>query len=160
MECNDGSRTLIRYKLRIEFRDLSLMTDILTPPQRSQRMSLIRSKNTRLERQVRRLIHSMGFRYRLHRSDLPGKPDLVFEWRKKVIFVHGCFFHRHKGCPLARLPKSRTEYWIPKLEGNAKRDARNAAALRSLGWRIMLVWECQLRNERVLASRAQRFLKS
>jgi DNA mismatch endonuclease, patch repair protein len=134
------------------------MTDILTPTQRSQRMSLIRGKNTRLERRVRTLIHSMGFRYRLHRYDLPGKPDLVFARQKKVIFVHGCFFHRHKGCSLARLPKSRTEYWIPKLEGNAKRDARNAAVLKSLGWQIMLVWECQIKNEHVLGLRVQKFL--
>lgn len=136
------------------------MVDTLTPAQRSLRMSLIRSKNTKVERRVCKLINAMGYRYQSHKRDLPGKPDLVFARRKKIIFIHGCFFHRHNDCSLARLPKSRKNYWIPKLAGNVKRDVRNVTALRSLGWKVLSVWECQLKNEQALASRVRRFLKT
>ena len=97
---------------------------------------------------VRRLIHALGYRYRLHRKGLPGRPDLAFGPRKKVIFVHGCFWHRHPdpACPLARLPKSRLEFWLPKLEGNRARDIRNLERLEQAGWRALTVWECQLRD--------------
>lgn len=132
--------------------------DTLNPPQRSARMALVRGKNTKPELLVRRLVHGLGYRYRLHRRDLPGTPDLVFPGRGKIIFVHGCFWHRHKGCVLARLPKSRGEFWVPKLEGNAARDAHNICALRRLGWGVMTIWECQLRDTARLARRIRRFL--
>jgi len=106
--------------------------DTLTPAERSTRMALVRAKDTKPELLVRRLVHGMGYRYRLHRRDLPGKPDLVFPSRGKVIFVHGCFWHRHARCALARLPKSRGDFWLPKLTANAQCDSRNARA--SAAW--------------------------
>jgi DNA mismatch endonuclease, patch repair protein len=128
--------------------------------ERSRQMSLIRAKDTKPEMIVRRLIHSLGYRYRLHRKDLPGTPDLVFPNRKAVIFVHGCFWHRHDDptCKLARLPKSRLDFWIPKLERNVERDKNNAAALRELGWRVLTIWECQLKNRTDLQVRIREFL--
>jgi DNA mismatch endonuclease (patch repair protein) len=107
---------------------------------------------------VRHLVHGLGYRYRLHRRDLPGTPDLVFPSRGKVLFVHGCFWHRHKNCALARMPKSRNAFWLPKLEGNAARDARDAAKLRRMGWGVMTIWECQLRDSARLVNRIRRFL--
>lgn len=132
--------------------------DTLIPQERSARMALIRAKDTKPELLVRRLVHGMGYRYRLHRRDLPGTPDLVFPSRSKVIFIHGCFWHRHAGCVLARLPKSRGEFWLPKLTANAKRDARNVRALRRLGWSILTIWECQLGDTATLVKRIRRFL--
>lgn len=132
--------------------------DTLDGQQRSARMSLVRAKNTKPELLVRRLVHGLGYRYRLHRRTLPGTPDLVFPGRDKVIFVHGCFWHRHRGCELARMPKSRLEFWVPKLEGNAQRDARDVRALRRLGWSVMTIWECQLRDMTRLENRIRRFL--
>jgi DNA mismatch endonuclease (patch repair protein) len=132
--------------------------DTLDGQQRSARMSLVRAKNTKPELLVRRLVHGLGYRYRLHRRALPGTPDLVFPGRDKVIFVHGCFWHRHRGCALARMPKSRLEFWVPKLEGNAERDARDVRALRRLGWGVMTIWECQLRDMTRLENRIRRFL--
>jgi DNA mismatch endonuclease (patch repair protein) len=108
--------------------------DTLSRKERSQRMSLIRNRDTKPELLVRRLVHGSGYRYRLHRTDLPGKPDLVFPGRKKVIFVHGCFWHRHPKCSLARLPKSRLSFWLPKLTENRRRDLKNLRSLRRL-WR-------------------------
>lgn len=135
------------------------MTDTLTPEQRSIRMSLVRGKGTTPEMQVRRLVHRLGYRYRLHGSKLPGKPDLVFASRRKVIFVHGCYWHRHDdpNCKLARLPKSRLDFWLPKLEGNAARDLRNLAVLRSLGWDALIIWECQA-DDSFLEARIRAFL--
>ena len=132
--------------------------DTLNPQQRSARMALVRSKDTKPELFVRRLVHGLGYRYRLHRRDLPGMPDLVLSGRGKVILVHGCFWHRHKDCALARLPRSRENFWLPKLEGNAARDARNLGALRRLGWGVMTIWECQLRDVPRLVNRIGRFL--
>jgi len=122
------------------------MTDTLTPSERSARMALVRNKDTKPELKVRRLIHRMGYRYRLHRHALPGKPDLVFRGRRAVIFVHGCFWHRHPdpACKLARMPKSKADFWEPKLRSNAARDARNRDLLLSAGWRVLELWECQL----------------
>ena len=119
-------------------------------------MSRVRSKGTRLELKVRRLIHSMGYRYRLHRKDLPGRPDMVFPGRKKIIFVHGCFWHRHEAC--GRLPKSRLDFWIPKLEANRQRDIRNQQILREMGWGVLEVWECQVRDVAALEKRVREFL--
>lgn len=132
--------------------------DTLTPAQRSERMARIRGRDTKPELIVRRLLHSRGFRYRLHDRKLPGTPDLVFPRRKKVIFVHGCFWHRHQGCSLARMPKSRLDFWAPKLEGNQARDKLKLAALTEQGWDAIIVWECELRDLDALASKLDRFL--
>ena len=140
---------------------ISAMADTLTPKERSERMSRVRGADTKPEMLVRRLVYGMGYRYRLHRRDLPGAPDLVFSGRRKVIFVHGCFWHRHPDprCPLARLPKSRLDFWRPKLEGNRKRDVRNEKKLKDIGWEVMVVWECQLRNDQALRRSIRKFLQ-
>ena len=134
--------------------------DTLTHKQRSERMSKVRGVDTKPEILVRRLIHGMGYRYRLHVKSLPGRPDLVFPSRQKVVFVHGCFWHRHPDplCALARLPKSRLNFWRTKLEGNRVRDSRIEAKLRRLGWKVMVIWECQVNSRPRLVKRIQRFL--
>ena len=136
--------------------------DTLTPEQRSERMSRVKGKGSQAERQVRSLAHRMGYRFRLHGAKLPGKPDLVFPGRSKVIFVHGCFWHRHPDpdCRLARLPKSRHEFWVPKLEGNRQRDLRNEVALAALGWESLVLWECELRQGTSLENKIRTFLDS
>lgn len=134
------------------------MTDTLSPDQRSERMGRIRAKGSKPEMKVRRLVHAMGYRYRLHRSDLPGKPDLVFSGRRKVIFVHGCFWHRHD-CHLGRLPKSRLDFWLPKLEANSRRDEEVGARLSALGWRYLVVWECEVGHDLDLGERIKNFLE-
>ena len=138
------------------------MIDTLSSHERSERMKLVGGKNTKPELLVRSIVHSMGFRYRLHRRDLPGHPDLVFARLGKLIFVHGCFWHRHQSsrCRLARLPKSRLDFWLPKLESNRIRDDKNERALRALGWKIPVVWECQLGNIEQLKNKLRRFLGS
>lgn len=118
--------------------------DTLTPIERSERMSRVRGKDSNPEMKLRRLIHAMGYRYRLHVNKLPGKPDLVFPSRRAVIFMHGCFWHRHTGCKLARMPKSRIDFWRVKLESNRVRDQRHQQQLLELGWDVLVVWECQL----------------
>lgn len=134
--------------------------DILTPEQRSKLMSRVRGRDTKPEMLVRRLAHGMGYRHRLHRRDLPGSPDLVFPSRQKVIFVHGCFWHRHldPDCKLARLPKSKLDFWGPKLETNRERDERNLALLAELGWDVLIIWECQTKNREELQTRIGEFL--
>ena len=132
--------------------------DNLSLPERSEIMARVRSKNSRPELVVRKLVFSLGYRYRLHAKDLPGHPDLVFRKRRKVIFVHGCFWHRHAACALARLPKSRLDFWEPKLEGNKQRDQRNRRALNSEGWKVLTIWECQLKKTERLESTVRRFL--
>ncbi|MCY1282346.1 Very short patch repair protein [compost metagenome] len=134
------------------------MVDTISADERSHIMSLVKGKNTRPEMLVRRMVHNAGFRYRLHDAKLPGKPDLVFSRKRKVIFVHGCFWHRHEGCPLARTPKSNQKYWLAKLEGNKARDETNLRKLRDAGWQILVVWECELRDLNLLALRLQSFL--
>jgi DNA mismatch endonuclease, patch repair protein len=116
--------------------------DRLDPGRRSENMRRIRPRDTGPEMLVRKLIHGMGFRYRLHRRDLPGKPDIVLPAKKKVIFVNGCFWHRHPGCQYAYVPKSRVQFWTSKLEGNRQRDIRNAELLNQMGWHVLTVWEC------------------
>lgn len=111
-----------------------------------------------MEMVVRRLVHGLGFRYRLHNADLPGKPDLVFRSRKKVIFVHGCFWHRHANCKLARLPKSKLDFWLPKLQTNKERDKRNQKALTKMEWNYLVVWECELNDLKSLKKRIITFL--
>ncbi len=120
-------------------------------------MARVRGRDTAAEWTVRRLVYRLGYRYRLHARDLPGRPDLVFRGRRKVIFVHGCFWHRHD-CHLARLPKSNLEFWIPKLAANRDRDHANLAALEGRGWRVLVVWECELRDTNMLATRIADFL--
>lgn len=131
--------------------------DTLSPEQRSERMSRVRAKDSKPEMVVRRAAHAMGYRYRLHRNDLPGKPDLVFPAKKKVVFVHGCFWHRHD-CKLGRLPKSNLDFWLPKLQKNRQRDLANQAALNALGWEALIVWECEIGDEGALRARLGDFL--
>jgi DNA mismatch endonuclease (patch repair protein) len=123
-------------------------------------MARVRGKNTRPEMVVRRLVHAMGYRYRLHDRRLPGQPDLVFPRLKRVIQVHGCFWHRHPRCALARLPKSRADFWLPKLKGNRARDLKNARKLRRLGWDQLIVWECQLADRKTLRTMLGRYLSA
>lgn len=134
--------------------------DPLSTDERSERMYRVRGKNTGPELAVRCLIHALGYRFRLHRRDLPGTPDLVFPGRRKAIFVHGCFWHRHPdpACKLARMPKSRQEFWGPKLEGNRARDLAKEAALRAQGWEVLTVWECELRDLASLRNKIGTFL--
>ncbi len=120
--------------------------DTLNPDERSERMRRIRAKDTSPEMVVRGFVHALGFRYRLHDKNLPGCPDLVFPSRRKVIFVHGCFWHRHNRCSFARLPKSRLDFWLPKLEGNRRRDVIKLRQLSRLGWKWLVIWECELRD--------------
>ncbi len=132
--------------------------DSLTPAQRSMNMSRIRSKDTKPEMLVRRLLHGLGYRYRLHRRDLPGVPDLVFPARRRMIFIQGCFWHQHKGCADGRIPKSRIDYWKPKLLRNVARDRENISKLRRDGWRVMNLWECDVSKVENLRGRLARFL--
>lgn len=127
---------------------------------RSWTMSRVKGKNTSPEMAVRRIVRSLGFGYRLHEKDLPGKPDLVFRGRRKAIFVHGCFWHRHPdpACKLARLPKSNLEFWQAKLTSNYERDKRNEVALRNKGWKTLNVWECQIRDTEILSRTLAEFL--
>ena len=134
------------------------MADTISADERSLIMSLVKSKNTRPEMLVRLLVHGAGFRYRLHDAKLPGKPDLVFSRKRKVIFVHGCFWHRHEGCALARTPKSNQEFWLAKLEGNKARDEINLRKLHEAGWDTLVVWECELRDLGTLTQRLRSFL--
>jgi DNA mismatch endonuclease (patch repair protein) len=124
---------------------------------RSANMRAIRSKDMLPELAVRRLVHGLGYRCRLHRRDLPGTPDLVFVSRRKVIFVHGCFWHAH-GCKSAHIPKSNQAYWAPKLERNRARDVEHLKALRADGWGYLVLWECQLKEMRRVRQRLSKFL--
>ncbi len=120
-------------------------------PARSAQMAKVRGRDTKPEMRVRRALHAAGVRYRLHAKDLPGRPDIVLRSRRLAIFVHGCFWHRHAdpSCKLARLPKSRLDFWMPKLEANRARDQLKEAALRDLGWTVLIMWECELKNEAI-----------
>ena len=122
------------------------MTDVFTPEQRSAVMARVKGRNTGPELAVRRLLWRAGFRYRLHRRDLPGSPDLAFIGRKLAVFVHGCFWHRHAGCRAASIPATRAEFWAEKFAANVARDARVQAALRAAGWTVHVVWECETRR--------------
>jgi DNA mismatch endonuclease (patch repair protein) len=121
-------------------------------------MSRIRSFDTRPEMQIRRLLHGLGYRYVLHRRDLPGVPDLVFPSRRKIVFIQGCFWHQHTGCIDGRIPKSRISYWKPKLHRNVERDRLNASKLRRAGWKVMSVWECDAAKPDTVRKRLTRFL--
>jgi len=132
--------------------------DTVSPQRRSEIMACVRSKDTAPELVVRRLVHGMGYRFRLHRKDLPGCPDLVFRSRGKVIFVHGCFWHQHRGCSRARTPSTNRQYWIAKIERNRSRDMTVGRQLRAAGWGVMVIWECELSDVKRLAKRAKAFL--
>jgi DNA mismatch endonuclease (patch repair protein) len=132
--------------------------DTLSPERRSANMSRIRSQDTSPEMIVRRLVHGMGYSYRLHVEKLPGRPDLVFSRLKRIIEVRGCFWHRHNGCIDSHIPKTRREYWEPKLERNQRRDVENGRKLKELGWRLCVVWECEARDIGRLRRRLTRFL--
>ena len=127
-----------------------MCTDRVTPEHRSKIMSMIKGKNTQPEMVVRSVCHEMGLRYRLHRKDLPGKPDLVFPKHRLCIFVHGCFWHRHPDCKYAYTPKSRLDFWLPKLAKNVERDADALQALHTQGWRVAIIWECHTKNREIL----------
>jgi DNA mismatch endonuclease (patch repair protein) len=125
---------------------------------RSANMRAIRSKGMKPELLVRSLVHRLGYRFRLHGKGLPGKPDLVFASRRKVVFVHGCFWHAHS-CGAAHIPKSNRNYWIPKLQRNTTRDAKNVENLAQSGWRVLIIWECETKDEAALAKRLRAFLE-
>lgn len=134
--------------------------DNLTPELRSRHMRGVRREHTKPELIVRRIAHSLGFRFRLHRKDLPGSPDLVFPRPHKVIFVHGCFWHGHNGCRYATVPKTRTEWWLAKVAKNQERDALAIARLSELGWEAEVIWECETRKPVGLPERIRNFLKN
>ncbi len=135
------------------------MADVLTPEQRSRCMAAIKGRNTKPELAVRRMVHAMGYRFRLHRKDLPGKPDLVFPRLGKVIFVHGCFWHMHT-CRYGKVkPKTNAAFWQAKREGNRARDRRHVRDLRREGWEVLTVWECQLRDPEKLERKLRTFLR-
>ena len=130
--------------------------DFLSPLERSERMSRIRSSNTSPELALRRAMHALGFRFRLHRKDLPGRPDIVLPRYRTAIFVHGCFWHRHDGCKVASTPKSNTEFWIKKFDRNVARDVKSQETLEAQGWRVIVVWECELGSARKATDAALR----
>jgi DNA mismatch endonuclease (patch repair protein) len=133
------------------------LTDNRSPSQRRQIMQSVRTKNTGPEIALRSLIHKMGYRFRLHRKDLPGTPDIVFPGRKKIILVHGCYWHGHN-CSKGRLPKTKLEYWEPKIARNRKRDEENSTNLKNLGWDVLTVWQCELKDPGLLIERLTEFL--
>ncbi|WP_226477455.1 very short patch repair endonuclease [Pseudomonas sp. MWU16-30323] len=135
-----------------------MSADVVTPEQRSRNMSKIKGKNTKPEMTVRSMCHELGFRYRLHRKDLPGTPDLVFPKHRLCLFVHGCFWHRHPGCKYAYTPKSRLDFWLPKLAKNVERDMKAKRALEVSGWRVSIIWECQTKNRDTLRAEIQKMI--
>lgn len=134
------------------------MTDIFGPEKRSEIMSHIGGRDTKPELVVRRIAHGLGFRFRLYRKDLPGCPDIVFPRHKAVIMVHGCFWHRHPNCKYAYNPKSRVEFWEKKFRDNVSRDRRNEVALSELGWRTLVIWECETKDPAAVAARIVSYL--
>jgi len=135
------------------------MRDRLTKERRSWNMSRIRSKDTLPEKRVRSMLHRMGYRFRLHRKDLPGRPDVVFVSQRVVLFVHGCFWHRHTGCKNCTTPTNNRSVWVAKLDGNATRDKRNRRALRKAGWKSLVIWECQTEDTRRLENALERLIR-
>jgi len=135
------------------------MLDILTAEERSARMRLVRSKDTKPEMAVRSLLHGLGYRFRLHRRDLPGAPDIVLPRHGKIVLVNGCFWHCHKGCSRATRPANNREWWAERLDGNVWRDRRNRERLRQLGWKVLVVWECEVARQDRLRRKLLRFLE-
>lgn len=136
------------------------MTDIVDKATRSRMMSSIKGKDTKPELAIRRLLHAAGFRYRLHRRDLPGKPDLVLPKYNLVIFVHGCFWHQHQGCHYAYTPASNSDKWESKLEGNRQRDQRQQQQLIDMGWRVLVIWECGLKHSSLMTGEIAPIIRS
>lgn len=134
------------------------MVDTLTKEQRSIRMAAIRSRDTKPEILIRKMLHGLGYRFTTGNRKLPGSPDLVFSKRKKVIFMHGCFWHNHNPCKIGHIPKSRSAFWQAKFEGNVARDVRNIAKLEADGWKVLVVWECSLKNLKQIQKSVVRFL--
>jgi DNA mismatch endonuclease (patch repair protein) len=161
-------RSLAQARLRARDKPLAtndlighatLALDNLSPERRGKLMSRVKSRDTGPEMTVRRLTFAMGYRYRLHDARLPGRPDLVFPARRKAIFVNGCFWHGHARCRFARLPKTRIEYWQPKIGRNRERDKENRAALKKLGWKTLTIWQCELKNPDRIARKIHDFLQ-
>lgn len=136
-----------------------IIVDTRTPEQRRRIMQAVKTAGTGPERAVRRSLRALGYGYRLNARDLPGKPDIVFRGRRKVVFVHGCYWHGH-GCAKGRLPKSHLEYWQPKIRANVERDARHAAELRRDGWSVLTIWQCEIRDETALTARLKAFMEA
>lgn len=136
------------------------MADNLTAEQRKKNMSAIKSRHTKPEIIVRSTLHRLGFRFRLHDKKLPGKPDVILPKYKTVIFVHGCFWHQHKGCKRSTIPKSNTDYWIPKLTANVARDSLHKANLEKIGWSVVVIWECETKKTNDLTKRINIILKN
>ena len=134
------------------------MTDIVDVQRRSELMAGIRGKDTSPELAVRRIAHGMGLRFRLHNKNLPGRPDVVFPRHRLAVFVHGCFWHQHQACRFAQIPKSRVSFWKNKFAANVARDKRNIAALHGLGWRVLVIWECEVGNRRVVQDKLAAFV--
>ena len=134
------------------------MTDKLSRERRSANMRAIRNRDTAPEMRVRQIVHSLGYRFRLHRSDLPGTPDLSFPSRQKAVFVHGCFWHQHPRCPRASTPQTNREFWCKKLARNVARDVNQVVTLKKFGWKSLVLWECQTKDVKRLAARLRRFL--
>jgi len=136
------------------------MTDVFDKEKRSKIMASVKSKDTKPEMIVRKLLHSMGYRYRLHREDLPGSPDIVLPKYRKVIFVHGCFWHGHEGCPRAKLPKTNRDFWEEKIRINIRRDRDNVQQLLRLGWTPLVIWSCEIRDKSKLKEKLTKFLST
>ncbi len=136
------------------------MVDHLTKNARSWNMSRIRSKDTKPEKIVRSMLHRIGYRFRLHRKDLPGKPDIVLPKYKTVIFIHGCFWHRHKGCKRCTTPSTNQKYWIPKLEHNVVKDKTNQKVIKKSGWKPIIIWECETKDLVKLSKKINKALKT
>lgn len=134
------------------------MVDKISSERRSENMRRIKSKDTKPELAARRLLFKAGYRYRLHYKNLPGKPDIVFPKRKKVVLIHGCFWHGHEDCSDGRMPKSRADYWPSKIVGNKARDERNIVMLSEQGWKVLVIWECETKDLRYLEERLMNFL--
>jgi DNA mismatch endonuclease, patch repair protein len=132
--------------------------DRFTPNERSKIMSRVKGRDTEPERLVRRILHRMGYRFRLHRKDLPGSPDIVLPKHRKVVFVHGCFWHGHKGCPRSARPATNVDFWNRKIDGNIRRDRKALRNLRALGWKYLVVWQCETKRIEGLMTRLERFL--
>ena len=134
------------------------MADRITPEARSRNMARVKSRDTKPERIIRRLLHGMGYRFRLHRKDLPGRPDIVLPKHHKIIFAHGCFWHGHPGCRRSVRPSTNQEFWNKKIDANIARDAYNATELERAGWEVLTVWECQTRSEENLRAMLAEFI--
>ncbi len=134
--------------------------DTLSPEERSQRMKLVKGRDTKPELQVRGVLKKMGYHYRLQYAKLPGKPDFAFPGKQKAIWIHGCFWHRHDNCTLARLPKGRQDFWVPKLDENRRRDLENEERVRHMGWESLVIWECELKNPAMIEDEIRKFLET